>query len=232
MSDMTTTPHDIYLSGTRRGVPAGVRWGLILSAIGFVLLYLSVDVVTANLASSSPPLPNAPAEEARMWFAENGLAAVMIGVCQLLSVACLAGFVVALRRAAVTVVQVAANGRARPWGLGAAALMGLCSVLSWLLVVLAPTASLDTVSLLSTGSFITGGTAHVLALGVFVVLASRMPGFGKAVRVLGIVAVVPAVASLVSLVWFQGAALILLGRLLCMMWTVSAAVSVAKRTRQ
>lgn len=130
MSDMTTTPHDIYPSGTRRGVPAGVRWGLILSAVGFVLLYLSVDVVTANLASSALPLPNASAGEARTWFAENGLAAAMIGVCQLLSVAFLAGFVVALRRAAVTAAQVAATGRATPWGLGAAALMGLCRTAS------------------------------------------------------------------------------------------------------
>ena len=35
-------------------------------------------------------------------------------------------------------------------------------------------------------------------------------------------------ASLISLVVFEGAALILLGRLLCMIWTVSAAVSASR----
>jgi hypothetical protein len=55
-----------------------------------------------------------------------------------------------------------------------------------------------------------------------------MPGFGKPVRVLAYVAVVPAVLSLSSLFFFQGAAFILLGRLLCMIWTVSAAVSVTR----
>jgi hypothetical protein len=40
---------------------------------------------------------------------------------------------------------------------------------------------------------------------------------------------VPAIASLVSLAWFQGAALILLGRLLCMAWIISAAVCVTRR---
>jgi len=30
-------------------------------------------------------------------------------------------------------------------------------------------------------------------------------------------------------VWFNGAALILLGRLLCMAWTISAAVSATRR---
>jgi len=40
---------------------------------------------------------------------------------------------------------------------------------------------------------------------------------------------VPAIASLVSLAWFQGAALILLGRLLCIAWIISAAVSATRR---
>jgi hypothetical protein len=69
----------------------------------------------------------------------------------------------------------------------------------------------------------------VFALGVFVLLASRTPGFGKPVRVLAYVAAVPALLSVVSLVWFQGAVFILLGRLLCMVWAVSAAVSSIRR---
>ena len=45
------------------------------------------------------------------------------------------------------------------------------------------------------------------------------------------VAAVPAVLSVVSLLWFPASILILLGRLLCMIWTISAAVSVTRRGR-
>ncbi|MGP4029389.1 hypothetical protein [Actinomadura sp. 3N407] len=38
-----------------------------------------------------------------------------------------------------------------------------------------------------------GGTAHVVALGVFVLLASRTPGFGEGVRGFAWVVAVPAV---------------------------------------
>ena len=219
---MTEYRTDLTRDRTRRG------YGLIAAAAVFVLLYLATDFVTPNLASSSLPLPNDPVGEARAWFADNQLAAVMMGVTQFLSVLGLAAFAAGLPGVAGTPAQAEAAERARPWGLLAAALMMLSSVLACLLAALAPTASVDTVSMLRTSNFIAGGTAHVLALGIFVWLASRMPGFGKPVRVLAWVAVVPAVLSLSSLIFFQGAAFILLGRLLCMIWTVSAAVSVTR----
>ena len=196
---------------------------LIPAALGFLLFYLSTDFVAPNLASSSLPLPNAPTAQARAWFAENPSATVTMGVCQLLSVACLAAFVLLLRR-----TDPAQARRATPWGLLSVALMVLSSVASWLLAALAPSASLDTVAVLRAVSFISGGTAHVAALGLFVLLASRMHGFGKAVRVFAVVVAVPAIASLVSLLWFNGSVLILLGRLLAMVWTIAAAVSVAR----
>ena len=188
---------------------------LLLSALGFLVFYLATGFVTPALAASDLPLPNDPASEARSWFAENSMATVMIGVCQLASVACLAGFVTVL-------------GRARRWGMAAVGLMVLSSATSWLLAAIATDASLDTVAALRTFNFITGGTAHVVTLGVFVWLASRGGGFGRGVRGLAWVALVPSVASLISLVVFEGAALILLGRLLCMVWTVSAAVSASR----
>jgi hypothetical protein len=192
---------------------------LIAAAIGFLVLYLCVDFVTPNLASSSLPLPNAPAAEARDWFADNPLATVAMGVVQLLSVACLAAFVLLLRRT-----------KATPWGLVSVAAMVVSSVTSFVLAALAPSASLDTVAVLRSVSFISGGTAHVATLGVFILIASRT--FSKPVRVFGIVAAVPAIASLVSLVWFNGAVLILLGRLLCMVWTIAAAVSLFRGARE
>ncbi|MGA9100593.1 hypothetical protein [Aeromicrobium sp.] len=219
-----TTQQAVSTGSRRRG--AGV---LIAAAVGFVLLYLATDFVTPNFASSTLPLPNDPVADVRDWYADNQLAAVLMGVTQFLSVSSLAVFVTRLPGVVRTVAQQVAAERARIWGLAAVALMMLSSALAWLLAAMAPSASLDTVSVLRTSNFIAGGTAHVLALGVFVLLAARMPGFGKPVRVLAYVAAVVSALSLSSLFFFQGAAFILLGRLLCMVWTVSAAVSITRR---
>ena len=223
------TSQEMYRTRPQNATPTPRRWTLVAFAAGFLLLYLAADFVVANLASSTMPLPDASADLTQRWFADNPSAAVMIGACQLLSVTCLGGFAVSLRQGAATAGQVHAARKAMPWGLLAVACMALSGLLGWLLTAFAAGASLDTVAALRTASFIAGGTAHVIALGVFVLLASRIPGFGKPVRVFAIVAAVPAIASLVSLAWFQGAALILLGRLLCIAWVISAAVSATRR---
>lgn len=62
--------------------------------------------------------------------------------------------------------------------------------------------------------------------GSFVLLASRIPGVGQTVHMFAYVAAVPALVSVVSVVWFNGSVFILLGRLLCMIWIVIAAVRV------
>jgi len=213
--DILMTAHDTSSTDVGRTTTLTSGRPLLLSALGFLLFYVAVSFITPAFADSALPLPDDPTAEARAWFVENPFAAVMIGVCQVASVACLAGFVSAL-------------GRARRWGYAAVALMVLSSAASWLLTAVAPDASLDTVSVLRTLSFIAGGTAHVVALGVYVWLASRGGGFGRGVRGLAWVALVSSVASLISLVVYEGAALILLGRLLCMIWTVSAAVSASR----
>jgi hypothetical protein len=220
---------EMYRTRPRNATPKPRRWGLVAFAAGFLLLYLTADVVGANLASSAMPLPSASADSPQRWVADIPLAAVMIGVCQQLTVACIGGFAYTLRRCAATAGQDHAARKATPWGLLAVAGMALSSLLGWLLTALATDVSLNTVATLRTASFIAGGTAHVVALGIFVLLASRIPGFSKPARVFAVVAAVPAIASLVSLAWFQGAALILFGRLLCMAWTISAAVSATRR---
>lgn len=211
---------------SRSGRPGSA---LILGAVGFVLLYLISDLVVPNLASSAMPLPNAAVEQTRAWFADNQLAAVMIAACQFLSVACLAVFVTQFGRSAAGSGDAESVARATPWGTAAVTMMMLASVLAWLLAALAPEATLGVVSTLRTANFVTGGAAHVLTLGVFVLLASRLAGVSRPVRVLGYVAAVPCVLSILSFVWWQAAALILLGRLLCMAWTISAAVSLTRR---
>src|SRR4029077_5679769 len=101
--------------------------------------------------------------------------------CNCVSVPCRVACAVRRRRGAATAGQVHAARKATPWGLLAVACMALSSLLGWLLTAFAAGASLDTVAALRASSFIAGGTAHVIALGVFVLLASRIPGFGKPV---------------------------------------------------
>ncbi len=211
------------------GAARGRATPLVLGALGFVLFYLATDLATQGLANAPLPLPNAPAGEAYTWFVENRAAGFVLGLLQLLSVSALAVFVIRLRTAVRSPAQVSAADRARPFGLAAVALMAVSTLLSWVIAAFAPSMSADTVAAIRTAGFIAGGTAHVVALGLFVFLASRIPGLSRSVRVFGVVAVVPAVLSLVSLVVFQGAALILLGRLLCMIWIISATVSVTRR---
>lgn len=207
--------------------PTGPRpWAVLAAALGFVAFYLLADVVVSSLATGALPLPDDPAGVARAWYADNQLAATMMGLTQLLSVCWLAVFVVLLTRSPGTAQPMAR--RTRGWGLAPVAAMVLSSALTWLLAALAPTSSVDLVGAVRTASFVAGGTLHVLALGAFVWLASRAPGAGRALRGLALLALVVAVLSLSSLVWFYGAAFILLGRLLCMLWVVCAAISLVR----
>jgi hypothetical protein len=218
------TTHDIT-PGDVTYRPTAAAWSPLVAALGFLVFYLAVSPVAGSLASGALPLPDAPGAEVRDWYSDNQLAAVTGGVLQLLSVACLAGFAILFRWRAAVAGHAAAASRASRWGMAAVALMALSSLLTWVLAALAPEASTSTVSGLRTAGFVAGGTAHVVALGLFVLLSSRIPGTTRPIRVLAYVAVVPAVLSLSSLVVFEGAAFILLGRLLCMVWVVSAAVS-------
>ena len=45
------------------------------------------------------------------------------------------------------------------------------------------------------------------------------------------IAAVPALLAVTSLAWFYASVLILLGRLLCMVWTVAAGVALIRRAR-
>ena len=68
----TTTPAREPVQGGGTRLLAGV--------LGFVLVYLAVGFVVPSFASTPLPLPNAPAAEARTWYAGNQLAAVLGGV--------------------------------------------------------------------------------------------------------------------------------------------------------
>lgn len=192
----------------------------LLTAVGFVLAYFATEVLVSGTATAALPLPNSSSAAVREWFTDNPLAAVLMGASQGVSVLFLAAYVGAV-----------GSRRSRPWGFAAVALMLLSSVCAWVLAVVAPTASLGITELLRDTNFVTGGTAHVLTLALFVALTARDTGYGRPLRLLGLVALTAGVLSLSSLVVFEGAAFILLGRLLCMVWVVGAAVSLLRRPR-
>ena len=218
---MTTS---INTASAHRSVARPPAGTLVASALGFVAFYLANDLVTPNFASSALPLPNASGSVVKEWFATNQAAAILSALLQVLSVACLAVFAVRLRALEPTnalqrIVRVA---------FAATGMMVVSSGYGLALAALAPTASVGTVEVLRSANFIAGGTAHVVALGLFAMLASRAAGVTKPLRVLAYVVFGVAVLSLSSLVVFQGAAFILLARLLGMVWVISVAASVVR----
>ncbi|MFW6599041.1 hypothetical protein ACQBAU_01025 [Propionibacteriaceae bacterium Y2011] len=202
-----------------------------VGAIGFVGLYLARDLIIGPLQSGPAPLPTASGDELLAWLRDNPLAQVVGAAVQFVSVAFLALFATAVGRMGGTYAQTRAARTAMIIGWLAAGLMILSSVMSWVLVGIAPTVGVEVAEGLRTANFIAGGTAHVVALGVFVLATVRIPGVSKPLRVFGWIAAAPAVLSLVSLLVYEGNALILFGRLLCMAWTVVATISLVRRSR-
>lgn len=192
-----------------------------MAACGFVVFYLVTDFAVSLFAAGSLPLPTDPVDQAREWFGQNAAAAVLMGLCQTLSVAFLAWL-----------VSTVGDVRARIYGFIAVGLMVVSSCCVWILAGVAPQASLGLVGFLRQANFLTGGVAHVLALGLFVFLTCRAGSYGRPLRILAAVSLGAGVLSLSSLAFSQGAAFILLGRLLAMAWVLSAAVIAVRRGRR
>ncbi|MGH3468053.1 MAG: hypothetical protein ACRDQF_10020 [Thermocrispum sp.] len=202
-------------------VPPRARIAALAGAIVFPASYLAVDIVAD---AGKMPLPDAPAGEIYRYLVDHASSTALTGVMQLISVAGLAVFVHSVRRI------VGSSGRAR-WGhvAGFAAVAAMClSVLSaFVLAATVADMSISTASTVRTFGFITGGVAHVFALGAYVWLTrERHPARG--IRLFGAIAAVPAFLSISSLLFFYGNVFILIGRLLCMVWVVVAAVAMVR----
>jgi hypothetical protein len=207
--------------------PAG--WYLILAATLFLAAYLAADAVSSQFADSQMPQPNVDGATALDWYRRNGVAVTIQAGLQVVSVVGLATLVWVLRwlqggRGPATTTRAATLA-----GLLAVLLMLASSLLAWIMVASADTLSVESFVTLRTAGFVAGGTAHVVCLGLFVLLASRAPAISRPIRVLAIVAAVPALASPVSLIVYQGAVAILAGRLLCMIWCLAMSVSLHRR---
>jgi hypothetical protein len=106
--------------------------------------------------------------------------------------------------------------------------------LTVVLTSVAASASPDTVQVLRLGSFYAGGVANVVTLGVFVFAAAKaLAGpIGSPTRWFGYVAGTLAMLSVLSLVFYYASVFLPVGRVLCMVWTVVAAVVVARSRRR
>lgn len=202
--------------------PSGARTAALLGgAIVFPASYLAVDAVADT---SALPKPDAAAAEVYRYVVDNASNVAMTGVMQLISVAGLAVFVHSVRRV------IGSSGRLR-WGhtAGFVAVAAMCvSVLaSFAMALFAADLSVGDVSTIRTVGFITGGVAHVVALGAYVWM-TREGHPSRGVRIFGLIAAVPAFLSVSSLLFYYGNAFILVGRLLCMVWVVACAIALVR----
>lgn len=200
-----------------------------VGSLVFLLAYLTVDVAHSLLATTERPLPDAPVPAVVDYFAGERSAVLATGLCQLVSVAGLAMFCWGLGRVA---------GPDRRRSLVAAAAVGSMVISALLIIVLAgvgSSASTDTVLLLRDLSFYTGGVVHVVTLGLLVGTVvwsgSSRPLTTRPVRWLGTFAASLALLSVLSVGIYYAAAFLPLGRVVSMIWSVSAAVSIARRRR-
>ncbi|MCR6484965.1 hypothetical protein M8542_19225 [Amycolatopsis sp. OK19-0408] len=194
------------MSSTRTPAIAG-------SAV-FLLAYLAVSF-TGPLADRSLPLPDAPAADVAAYYGANPLAAVVVAGLQAVSVLGFAVFARAFERRSVRAVA----------GVSVLAMLVSCA-LSVVLAAVAGSASLDTVQALRLGSFYAGGVGNVVTLGVFVLLAAKG---GAPARWFGYVAGALATLSVLSLAFYYASALLPVGRVLSMVWTVVVAVLLTRQ---
>jgi hypothetical protein len=208
-------------------VPGPTR--TVAAPAGFLGAYLLASPLSDLLADRPLPLPTATAAETAAYVAANPAAVAVSAGMQVLSVLCFAVFVGALAPVLRDV------GRTRTWtmiGYGSVVAMLVSSSLAGAAAVVAPSASASAVQLLRQASFYAGGVANVALLGGFVLGAALVLGrsgvLPRSVRGLGFVAGTLAVLSVLSIGIYYATALLPIGRVLSMLWTVVAGIALAR----
>jgi hypothetical protein len=168
-------------------------------------------------------------------FAANTTATLVLGTCQILSAVALFLFVGHVGSA----VRPAGSRAGRVIGVGgvlAGAFLAVSALLACALAMIAGNADPGVVATVRDLNFLTGGVAHVVCLGVFVgmtcIASARTHMLPRGIRVLGFVAAVPAVLSVISLAWYPGTVLLPIGRVLSLLWSVAAAVGLLRSSRR
>lgn len=194
-------------------------------AIGFLALFFVGDIVAGILADDPLPRPDAADQKVYDYVVDNPLASVVAGHAQIIMAVCLVVVVGLLARQLT-------DRRFVIWGRVSAAAYAVCGVLAIVMAAVAPDVSVDTLVLLRDLNFLAGGVVQVVTLGVFTLLASRADVFGRGVRRFGTIAAVLAIASIFSLVFYFANAFLPIGRIACMIWLISAAVSLIRSSRR
>lgn len=194
-------------------------------AIGFLALFFVGDIVAGILANDPLPRPDTADQKIYDYVVDNAAASVAGGLGQIIGAACLAVVVTLLARQLT-------DRRFAPWGWASAAAYAACGVLAIVMAAIASRVSVDTVALLRDVNFLAGGVVTVVTLGMFTLLASRADVFGRGVRRFGMVAAALAIASIFSLVFYYANAFLPIGRIACMIWAVSASVSLIRSSRR
>jgi hypothetical protein len=200
-----------------------------VGAAVFTAGFVGNGLLSGAFADRPLPMPDAAPADVLAYFAAEPDATAVSGITILVSALGLAVFVRAVgaiappdpRRTVAGAVAVAA------WV--ASGLLGL------LLAVLGPAGADAAVLVTRSLNFYTGGVIHVVALGAYVAtLAFLRPGsrlFGRGVRGFGGVAAVCALLSIASIVLYPASILLPVGRLLCMVWAITAGISLARTPR-
>lgn len=202
-----------------------------LGGAGFSALFLGGQFASAPLENGSIPLPNAPVAEAVEYFGANTASSAVLGTGNILAgltLLFLVGHAATRMRSTGGRVGIVAG-----WVAGLS--LAVSGALSVVLGQVAATAAPGTVETLRDFNFWTGGVTHVVSLGLFVGLmclpAVTEPFLGKGVRIFGLVASVPAVLSISSLLWFYASVLLPVGRFTLILWAVFATVSLLRADR-
>jgi hypothetical protein len=201
----------------------------VAGAAGFLGAFLVASPISDAFADRPMPLPTATASETAAYFAANPLAVTVLAGMQVVSVACFAVFVAAI---APLLRDVGRRPELPVIGYASVAAMAVSSLLAFVAAAVATSVSDSTVDTLRQASFYAGGVANVVLLGVFVfgsaLVLGRAGVFGRPVRVFGYVAGTIATLSILSLGIYYATALLPIGRVLSMIWTVVAAIRIVR----
>jgi hypothetical protein len=199
----------------------------IAGAAVFLVAYLAVSPVAGMFASGDIPLPTDPGEEVKAFLVASPLAAISGAVLQAVSVLGFAAF-------ARVVVPMTGN---RMLGVAAGisvAGMLISSAITLVSALFAADLSADTLSVLRMASFYAGGVLNVATLGFVAFVASRrlrsLGAVGKGTAILGYVVGTLSMLSVISLAVYYANLFLPVGRVGSMVWTVVAALVLARRT--
>jgi len=214
------------LAASRTAPATGVA-----AATGFLAAYLAVSPVSGAFADRPLPLPTSPPSETIAYAVANPLAVGSTAILQVVSVACFAVFVAGLAPA----LRAAGAAWLPRVGYLSVAAMVISSAISGVLLAIASSTSEATADVLRQANFYAGGVANVALLGVFVLGTALTLGrerlFGGGTRWFGLIAGSLAALSVISLAFYYANLLLPVGRLLCMIWTIVAAVVILRRVR-